>query len=226
MATIQLLHGWGYDATLWDAVVARLAGQRIETLELGYFDKKKSALAARRDKAREEAWIAVGHSLGALWWLAEEDAGWDALVIIGGFPRFTSTADFPAGVPPRVLERMRRRFAENPAAVLDDFRRTCGAPGPMLPADLRPLAEGLDYLAQADGRARLAQRADDIHLLASRDDAIVPLAMSETAFAGLPGGQRHVCDDGGHALPFTRPEDCARLILDVAARLERNPQDV
>lgn len=218
MTTIHLLHGWGYDATLWDAVVARLAGHRVETLELGYFDKKKSALVERRDKAREEVWIAVGHSLGALWWLAEADAAWDALVIIAGFPRFTATADFPAGVPPRVLERMQRRFAENPAAVLAEFQRACGAPGPGLPADPRPLAKGLDYLTQADGRARLAQRAADIHLLASRDDAIVSLAMSEAAFARLPAGQRHVCDDGGHALPLTRPEDCAALILEVAAR--------
>lgn len=218
MAIIRLLHGWGYDASLWREVIPRLPGQQVEALELGFFGATKSALAERRMPQGQTVTIAVGHSLGALLWLTTTDADWDALVIINGFPKFTAAADYPGGVPPRVLERMQKRFAENPAAVLADFQRACGAPGPRLPADPRPLAEGLDYLAQADGRGRLEQRAGDCHLLASRDDAIVSPAMSEAAFVRLPAGQRRVCDDGGHALPLTRPEDCATLILEVAAR--------
>lgn len=232
MITIELLHGWGYDAGLWRKVVPLLAGYRCTTPNPGFFggnfppEPQKSALATRQEEARPPLRLAVGHSLGALWWLAEADAKWNALVIIAGFPRFTATADFPAGQSPRVLERMQRRFAENPAAVLADFQRACGAPGPHLPADPQPLADGLEYLALTDGRMRLTQRADDIFLLASRDDAIVPLTMSEAAFAVLPAGQRRLCADGGHALPLTRPEDCAKLILEVAAKLgERRSND-
>lgn len=226
MTRIALLHGWGYDAGLWREIVPLLAGHAVDTPDLGYFDKnmKKSALATRRNDrdSHRIPLLAVGHSLGALRWLVEKEATWDALLIINGFPRFTATDDFPHGVAPRVLSRMQRRFEATPAEVLMEFQNTCGAPGPALPADPEPLAQGLEFLATADGRACLAERPKDIHVLASRDDAIVPAALSEAAFAVLPAAQRHWCASaGGHALPLTRPQDCAALIRAVAAGLSQ-----
>lgn len=222
MMHITLLHGWGYDAGLWREVVPLLADYTVDTPDLGFFGKK-SALVTRRDDAQNPRipFLAVGHSLGALRWLVAEEAAWDALVIINGFPRFTAADDFPQGVAPRVLARMQRRFAQTPAEVLSEFQNACGVPGPPLPADTRALAQGLDFLATADGRTRLAQRLKDIHLLASRDDAIVPAALSEAAFAALPAAQMHWCDRGNHALPLTRPQDCAALIRAVAAGLSQ-----
>lgn len=227
MTRITLLHGWGYDAGFWGGVVPLLAGYDVDTPDLGYFSQsmKNPALATRRNDAPDDRTprLAVGHSLGALRWLVADDAPWDALVIINGFPRFTATDDFPHGVPPRVLARMQRRFSKTPTEVLAEFQNACGAPGPALPADPGPLAQGLEFLVSADGRARLAERREDIHILASRDDAIVPAALSEAAFAALPATQMHWCNDtehgGNHALPLTRPQDCAALILRVAATL-------
>lgn len=212
MTTISLVHGWGYDASVWRDVTPLFAGEP-ELIDLGYFGK--SAPAARRAGPR----IAVGHSLGALWWLVHNSPAWDALVIINGFPRFTATADFPAGVAPRVLARMQRRFAQEPAAVLAEFQQACGTAGPALPANTHALARGLEFLATADGRARLGERRAAIHALASRNDAIVPAALGEAAFAVLPDTQMHWCGNGGHALPLTRPHDCAALIHAVAATL-------
>lgn len=213
MTAISLVHGWGYDASVWRDVTPLLAGGEPELIDLGYFGK--SALATRRTGPR----IAVGHSLGALWWLVHNSSAWDALVIINGFPRFTATADLPAGIVPRVLARMQRRFAQEPAEVLTEFQQTCGASGPALPADIQALARGLEFLAVADGRVRLGERRAAIHALASRDDAVVPAALSEAAFAALPDAQVHWCDSGGHVLPLTRPHDCAALIHAVAATL-------
>lgn len=206
-ARITLLHGWGYDATLWQKVVPLLDGCDVELCDLGYFGPPQ--LPAPCDAPR----IAVGHSLGALWWLALADVPWRRLVAINGFARFTADAGFPQGVPPRVLERMHRRFAEAPATVLGEFRAACGdgatAGGAMNAA---ALAAGLGQLADVDGRAALTRRAADVWACAARDDVIVPAAMSEAAFAALPPGRLRWTDAGGHLLPLSRPQECADLI--------------
>lgn len=207
---ITLVHGWGYDATLWRDVLPLLAGLDVEVADLGYFGRPDlpGPCAAPR--------IAVGHSLGALWWLALTKLPWRTLVAINGFPRFTAAPDFPPGVAARVLDRMQKRFAVAPAAVLADFHQACGGPGPALPVATAPLAAGLARLADTDGRAALAQRRSNVFALAARNDAIVPAAMSAAAFAGLPPGRLRWLDDGGHLLPLTHPQDCAALILAAA----------
>ncbi len=202
---ITLLHGWGYDAALWRDVLPLLDGLDVETCDLGLFGE--SRLPAPCDAPR----IAVGHSLGALWWLTH-DLPWRALVAINGFPRFTATENFP-GVAPRVLERMRKRFAESPTSVLADFQTACGGAGPALPGDTTQLASGLAALAQLDARDAWAARASDIRLLAGRRDAIVPPALTES-MAML--SKVHWIDDGGHLLPLTHPQACAALIRKVA----------
>lgn len=202
---ITLLHGWGYDATLWRDVLPLLDGLDVETCDLGFFGDTR--LPAPCDTPR----IAVGHSLGALWWLTH-DLPWRALIAINGFPRFTAAEGFP-GVAPRVLERMRKRFADSPVTVLADFQTACGGSGPTLPQDTSPLADGLQALAQLDARDAWAARAADIHLLAGRRDAIVPPALTESV-AMLSKVQW--MDDGGHVLPLTHPQACAALIREVA----------
>lgn len=210
-ATISLLHGWGYDAALWREVVPLLGGLDVELCDLGYFGAPQ--LPSPCDAPR----IAVGHSLGALWWLALADLPWQRLVAINGFARFTAGADFPQGVPPRVLERMRRRFAEAPATVLDEFRAACGNGGaPRSTPDAAALAAGLALLATVDGRAALARRSADVWAYAARDDAIVPAAMSEAAFAALAAGRLRWSAAGGHLLPLTHARECADLILAAA----------
>jgi pimeloyl-[acyl-carrier protein] methyl ester esterase len=205
MTRITLLHGWGYDATLWRKVVPLLDGFDVEVSDLGYFGGPK--LPAACDGPR----IAVGHSLGALWWLANEQP-WQTLVAINAFPRFTATDDFPQGVAPRVRDRMRKRFGETPAAVLADFQSACGGAGPALPGDTAELAAGLDALAVLDGRAAWSARAADIRLLAGRKDAIVSAALTDTAAATLSKDHFRWIEDGGHLLPLTHPEACAAFI--------------
>lgn len=207
---ITLVHGWGYDATLWREVLPQLSGLDVEVCDLGYFG------AARLPAADGAPRLAVGHSLGALWWLAISGQPWTRLVAINAFPRFTAAADFPQGVAMRVLERMRRRFATAPAAVLADFQAACGDAGPALPANTAPLTAGLALLADCDGREALARRRDDVFALAARQDAIVPAALSGAAFAALPAGRLRWVVDGGHLLPLTHARECAASIREAA----------
>lgn len=210
MTTVVLVHGWGYDASLWDAVRARL-DIAVATLDFGYFGAPAAVSPAPTFAAPV---VAVGHSLGALWWLAQADIPWRRLLCINGFPRFTATADYAPAVAPRVLARMQQQFRRDPAAVLADFHARCGGHAPNATPNVARLAAGLDDLASWDGRAALAARRADVVALAGARDPIVPAAMSAQAFAG---GPLETIDAPGHLLPATHPERCARWIEALAA---------
>ncbi|MCX8087386.1 MAG: hypothetical protein N3C63_10885 [Rhodocyclaceae bacterium] len=202
MKTVVLLHGWGYDATLWDAVRAALSPTlRVETLDFGYFGAVPPA------PTFDARVIAVGHSLGALWWLAQAPDAWQRLLCLNGFPRFLAAEDYAPAVAPRVLSRMKQQFLRDPQAVLAEFHARCGGHAPTGTPDLARLAAGLDALATWDGRKTLAARRADVVALASRQDPIVPAMMSEMAFGGA-----EFVDAPGHLLPLTHPELCADWI--------------
>ncbi|WP_126445601.1 alpha/beta fold hydrolase [Sulfuricystis multivorans] len=201
MSTVVFVHGWGYDAHLWDEVRALLDPTLgIVTLDFGYFG------AASPAPTLDEPVLAVGHSLGVLWWLAQSAIPWRRLLSINGFPRFTASADYP-GVAPRLLCRMQQQFRKAPATVLADFHARCGGHAPFGLPNLARLAAGLDALGEWDGRARLASRRSDVVALAGTNDPIVPAAMSRMAF-----GTVEFIDTTGHLLPETHPEICARWI--------------
>lgn len=202
MSRVVLLHGWGYDASLWDAVRAHLPRHlAVETLDCGYFGAERMKLGTG------ETALAVGHSLGALWWLTQSELRWQRLLSINGFPRFTATAGYAPAIAPRVLDRMQQRFRHDPAGVLADFHARCGGHAPLGRPNVERLAAGLAALATADGRATLAARRDDVFALASEEDPIVPATMSAMAF-----GEIEFVDAPGHLLPITHPGLCARWI--------------
>ncbi|WP_404378962.1 alpha/beta fold hydrolase [Caenispirillum salinarum] len=202
MTSILLVHGWGFDAATWDAVRARLPGNAtVHTVEFGFLG------AAPRLEVPEEVDVAVGHSMGLLWLLTERSCRWDRLVSVNGFPRFTAAPDFAEGVPPRMVERMRRRLETAPEAVLDDFRARCGAGPAAETPDPARLAWGLDLLQAGDGRPA----PPGVAALAGDADPIVPPAMARAAFSF--GGVGMVAG-GGHLLPLSHPAEVAAVILE------------
>lgn len=212
MTTVVLAHGWGYDADIWNAVRAHLPPTlAVATLDAGYFGAEGTVPPA---PTFTEAVIAVGHSLGALRWLAQAGIPWRRLLCINGFPRFTETDGYAPAVHPRVLARMQKQLAREPAAVLADFYARCGDHAPGGAPNHARLAAGLAELAELDGRATLAARRADVFALAGAHDPIVPAAMSAMAFAGCV---LESVDAPGHLLPVTHPGLCARWIERLAA---------
>ncbi|MFN3883404.1 MAG: alpha/beta fold hydrolase [Rhodocyclaceae bacterium] len=230
MTTIVLLHGWGYDASLWDAVRARLPKHlAVETLEFGYFGAERMKVGAEGASngggpavgggvatastagTAHSIDLAVGHSLGALWWLTQAPNEWRRLLCINGFPRFTETSGYAPAIAPRVLSRMQQQFLRDPSAVLAEFHARCGGHAPAGKPNIERLATGLDALAEWDGRATLAARRADVVALAGTHDPIVPAAMSTMAFGAV-----EFVDAPGHLLPITHPELCARWIKRLA----------
>lgn len=195
---IALLHGWGFDACVWDALAPLLAGD-VARMDRGYF-------GAPVESERPD--LMIGHSLGAML-LARR---WPdvPLVAINGFDRFCGVD----AVAPRVVQRMVKRFGENPAKVLEDFRASIdGGPAPAIVSRER-LGEDLALLA--DQAPAPAHRAP-VLVLQTEDDPLLPPALRLKAFGGVTGRTGGaVCGHGGHLLPLTQAAWCAAQIADFA----------
>ncbi|GBR03835.1 alpha/beta fold hydrolase [Acetobacter oeni] len=207
---VLLIHGWGFDRRFWEPVAARL---RYETCvpDVGFSD------GAARGVLPDEFVVAVGHSLGLLWLLAHGVLPASALILgINGFTRFARAADFPDGVAPRILERMEAGLGRDAGAVVRQFHVNCGlSGGPDETAGLpvpESLRRGLHLLRHGDARA-LRDRVAGV--LASRDDAIVPPALTEACFSA---DRISWSRSGGHLLPLTEPDLCVRFICDAMER--------
>ena len=191
--TLLMLHGWGFDSSLWDPLVKALPDWRIVRWDRGYFGEKI-------EPEVEPPFAAIGHSLGARL-LADLSSHDIPLVAINGFDRFIGDG----AVAPRIVELMKRRFAEEPGAVLGEFRERCGAGSPPEQIDEERLGRDLALL----GSRHVASSPMRVLALHGGQDPILPESLRHTAF---PGAERATEPDGGHLLPLTHPQWCAERI--------------
>lgn len=204
---IALLHGWGFDAGLWDAVCALLPEFDCMADDRGYFGDSVATCGAE---------LVVGHSLGGLRALLDPPAGCRAILAINGFDCFAARPDFAAGVPVRVLDRMVARLGTDADAVVSEFRARCGAGPAPAPARADSLARDLTALRDGDGRGRWS---GPLALIAGGDDPILSPAHIAACFADRPEAERHLAQGHGHLLPLTAPDLCAAAIRSMAGQI-------
>lgn len=209
---LLFVHGWGFDARLWEPVIARLAEREALCFDRGYFGHAAEPVP-------DADYVAVAHSLGAMRVLAGGLQGCRGLVAINGFDRFTAAPDIP-GVAPRVIERMIARFAEASEAVLAEFRDRCGTAAEAGPLAREPLAEDLRLLRDGDCRAAAARFPVPILSIQGALDPILPAEMRARVFASANRVERIEHPDQGHLLPLTDPDYCARHIESFLDRLQ------
>ena len=206
---IRFVHGWGFDRSLWDGVIALLPEHDFRCEDRGYFGAPAEAAIAGEH-------LAVTHSLGTLHALAGPAPGCRGLLAINGFDRFGAAPEFP-GVALRVLDRMLQRLAAAPAAVVGEFRARCGAPPAAGAPDLPALQRDLLMLRNTDCRA--GPWPARLHTLEADDDPLLPLAMRDAVFASTPHRLRLRQPTGSHLLPLTAPAACAAAIRDLLDKL-------
>lgn len=205
------VHGWAFDGSLWNGVRAAMGGRTGAVREAGYFGPVPAQLPVGLASGHGPV-IAVGHSLGLMQLLDTPPDALVGLVAINGFSRFAAAADHPAGVPCRLLHRMRQRLEQDADATATAFRRRCGmAPTPPGPAMRPALRAGLELLCDGDGRETLRRLTCPVLALAGRQDPIVPSVLTEACFSRIAW-----VEAGGHLLPLTHPEHCARMLCDFA----------
>ena len=208
---LLLVHGWGLGPGLWRSVIQALPGWPYLALDLGFFGPAHIQIPSGRP------FLAIGHSLGFLWILQHLDhiVGREqclGLLSISGFSRFCRGPDFPNGMAPRIVLRMKQRFPNEAEQVLTEFRHRSGWQGnpgrsPLHHSDL--LVQGLEWLQHWDGRAALQAWHGPLCALAAKDDLIVPIALTSSCFAA---DTLHWQQEGGHLLPLTRHEACVEMI--------------
>lgn len=209
---LRFLHGWGFDASIWDAVIVQLSDFRIELLDRGYFGQPSSAVDGGAN-------IIVAHSFGTMLALHEmlltDCLG---LIAINGFDRFTTSIDSPA-VPSRVLEKMLTRFQQTPSVVLKEFHQRCGYEGRIGARKDDLLAHDLRALRDWDCRAEASKFAAPILSLQGGTDPILPPAMRKNLFASAPVVDRVTHPSSGHLLPLAEPLFCVERIRAFAEQI-------
>ena len=205
-------HGWMFGPGVWRPLMLALPEYDFELVDLGFSGRARQFIAPT-----DRPWIAMGHSLGFLWHLmSEQRQNMVAMVAINGFYRFPRGRGYPMGVPPRVLQMMEEKLDHDPAAIINDFRKMAGwreqsgdGLGGLVPERLQ---EGLNWLQNWDGLSRLQDINVPLLILASRDDLVVPPAMTQALIDAAPAAKCHWQEDGGHLFPLTKTAWCAKQI--------------
>jgi pimeloyl-ACP methyl ester carboxylesterase len=219
---VLVLPGWGAGPELLAALVPPGAPVAAADWDAARAPDELVPLALAAAARLGGAFTIVAWSLGAMVALEALPAlagRAAALHLLAPCLRFTESW------PERVLARMRRRCAEDPAGVLAGFARSMAAPGEtILPLRTdRPAAAllaGLDYLA---GRA-LAPPAPvpgcRVRIVHGEADPIVPADRS-LPIADALGAERLVLPRAGHAPQLTRTAECAAFLALEGARAPR-----
>lgn len=209
--TLLFIHGWAFDASLWRDVAPRLASLRCVTADRGYFGEPVIPEA-------DGPVVVVAHSLGAMHALSSLPGVCRGLVAINGFDRFVAGPDNP-GVAGRIVDRMLDRLASEPDEVVRDFRRRCGEDEGFGPVNAERLRADLQFLRDGDCRTRTAAAPFPILSLHGASDPVLPPALRGAAFAGSARLETGTCRDGGHLLPLTHADWCARMIEQFAGTM-------
>lgn len=234
-----LLHGWGMNAAVWEALPGPLkASRRLWRIELpGHgaspFDPCHEDLAAWADAclaSAPDSAVWLGWSLGGL--IAMEAAlrapgRIEALVLITATPRFVRDKDWPAAMDADLLARFHDDLATDPAATLSRFlgvqlmggeaargslrtlRREVAKRPPPNPA---ALSLGLDLLRETDLRERIPGLASPTLWLFGQRDTLVPAAAHEAIADLLPDSRRYVVAGAAHAPIFSHPAETGRQV--------------
>jgi malonyl-CoA O-methyltransferase len=226
-------HGWSYGASDLQPFVKKLRVRwphaPIVEVSLGHDDTtptSRAALQAKLSEHPDTRWIAIGHSWGFAW-LLQQPMHWAAAVSLNGFTRFCRKTGAATGTAARLVDAMLDRLQQAPEATLTEFWSRVGNV-----ARQRRHHHGArlreDLLAMRD--ADLALPACPVLALASRNDVIVPPALSEACFTAPNVKLQWFESD--HALPMHAPQECVHVIWDfialldpVARRFDRHAQE-
>jgi len=205
---LVFVHGWALDATTWNGVAAALPGDVGERIDRGYFGKEQTLPAS------DDPCVLVGHSLGFLYGLSLP-RNWKAWIAINSFPRFVTKTGKIGCVPPAALRDMRIRLQADAHKTLADFHSLIGAKRPDGEPNIERLRQSLDELRDFDS-ADVTGYALPGLVLASKNDPLVPQEIS-TNLAENKDILWHDTTEqgvGGHILPHSDPEFCAKAIKD------------
>lgn len=221
-AEILAFHGWGFDRNAWSVWQDYLAPFcRLQTFDRGYYGQPHNPEFSEPDARK----IIFAHSYGLHLCPPRLLESYDLLVIFSGFISLHPEAPRLQKKSRLILQRMRNRFAIEPAAVICDFMQRCYAPATYEAClsselDLNLLAEDLRLLDHSRISTAALEKARQIHILYGTEDRIVPAEQGHALFEALrPHAQYHEVRGAGHGLPFSHMPQCRSILEPVLRNL-------
>lgn len=210
MIKIVFVHGWGFDASIWDNIITELNGFETIRLDLGFFAQEQTTF-------NDNDVVFVTHSMGLAWVLRNVKPPYKGLVSINGFTKFCQAEDWPEGIAPRMLSRMVRQFDKNPETVWSDFMIKSGMDNPVYPpnANQMSLSKGLKDLGKWDVRDQFALLSCPKLLCCAKGDMIVPEKLSVDSF----GKGVEWYEGANHLLPLQQAPSIAAHIRSFVEKL-------
>ena len=237
---IFLIHGWCANTDCWQRISADLSRRyRLTVAELpGHGQNIGGHYSLAQPETLVDHWLTtapddavwLGWSLGGL--LAQMAANRapervQKLISLSMGARFTQAADWPFGIMPSAVKRIRAALHKNPAQCLQSFikQQTDGdehaeAILPLLqtmidtPFELEELDAGLTLLETLDLRASISQRKLPVLFIAGTGDLISNKNNLQASAELAAQGQYAEIADAGHAPLLSHPETLIHLIED------------
>lgn len=238
---VALIHGWGYDSSVFTPVVTELATRcRVHLVDLPGYGRNRALLpmtlpelAAAIGEALPVGTTLCGWSLGgqvALSALAKSARQFPRLVMVSSTPRFVAGDGWPHGVAPVLLAGFARALKADPAALMARFgalvnqgdasarelTRLLAANQSTALATPAALAQGLDWLAELDLRLLLPKVTKPVLLLHGALDPLIPLGAAEAARDGFANASLQVFPKAAHVPFLSDPQRFVALIGDFA----------
>ena len=225
-APVILIHGFGFHASVWEPLAARLGGDyTARAVDLpGYGGAAGPGADAAPDWPEDAHW--VGWSLGGVLALDAVRRGRRprSLALIGAAPRMVRNGDWPHAIEPAAFAAFAGDVARAPAAALRRFaalvargdRRERQVREQLRAHAAAPAAEtlrrGLAALRRADLRdAWAAHPVAQLSLWGERD-ALLPATGAAAARALRPADPAAVVPGAGHAPLLSDPAFCAERL--------------
>ena len=235
---LALVHGWGMNARVFDALAEVLAADfEVRALDLpGHGGREALADNTLRDWADDLAQQLPDNALLLGWSLGGQVAMRAALdhphkvarlVLLASTPKFVSTEDWARGMAPADLQDFGEALLADPQATLLRFLslQTRGMPGQKtLLQQLRQtllaapaarsaaLAGGLAILRDTDLRTELPRLTQPTLVLHGALDTLTPAAAGAWLAETLPAAQHLEWDRAAHAPHLSHGEDVAAAI--------------
>jgi pimeloyl-[acyl-carrier protein] methyl ester esterase len=225
---LLLLHGWAFDASIWNGVARQL--QQYYTIVTADLPGHGRTPYMSPERFFEELLPAIGQNFTVLGWslgglYATACANLyskkvSCLINIASSPCFVAQSDWP-GIEENILDRFYQRYNAHPDNTIKDFialqsRPSTNGDSVQMPKVGANLESGLELLKSWDLRKVIMTLDMPVHYLLGKRDSIVPCSLAQSLRNNYPSVQVQLWRNAAHMPFISEPGKFINYIIGVA----------